>query len=783
MKSSRHRQPCHFKMKKKRKVSATPSKKVKKKKFTRLDVAIKKDKDRFFNKTVVKCTLQPFCKFKVVQREIEECVFYLSRLQIHAHHVMHLLLLRNGGAFRDDKDESLYELYNKIYRHLANHLQQKKERKDVDTNLRDLCKEYCDEVALERDWPQGCVSGWRDRTIEQMAQQSSVMHTTHLETNLNVYTLRYLRYLLFRDDTDFDQIKNLSKKKFGQVFSAITQAFWERTKVSDIVERRPSLTEFASDVSVWDEAQRALDIICSLVPKTTTLSEKSRICFFILGHLEPFVESLQQRFRNGEFEGKKSILGRQKWTFCLCPQMAWKPKHIHISSTAVKTMVEQLAKKYPYIRKIVDDCPALDDYTNKYYYWKSIFNMKRVLKKKHMKDQKKLRFGCSICTDGVSVSAVIDTVKSDLECTIIHLQDDMNYVKAKLWATYCGMFATNIIAKKIRYDPLRILLGDISTIHYVLLKPLLHTLKSQKDVLQKRKAKNKDKTVITERIKRLAGIRKDDHGIYHTDCIIVGLDPGKKSAATWVFHDSEKQKIHAKWNAENGRHTEVEDRYKSDSLGSGEWIFLSSQKQYTAKMKKRMSEYCPAWVSVPTCKTVDLEKIFESYRFQVSMWPQLQQAFFDDKKWYQKQKMRKFCKEKSAMEDVVARICGTRNKEAQKRVIVAYGDGDNNGTMRGTAPIMSTKLFNKVSECATVVLVNEFNTSKLCSCCHEAMEQYNKQFRMKRCHNNECIRNVWDRDVNASINIKDLFLEKCYNGSRIKAFKRTRKRQRTSTRQ
>jgi len=41
--------------------------------------------------------------------------------------------------------------------------------------------------------------------------------------------------------------------------------------------------------------------------------------------------------------------------------------------------------------------------------------------------------------------------------------------------------------------------------------------------------------------------------------------------------------------------------------------------------------------------------------------------------------MRKFCKEKSAMEDMVARICGTGNKEAQKRVIVAYADGDKNG--------------------------------------------------------------------------------------------------------
>ena len=52
--------------------------------------------------------------------------------------------------------------------------------------------------------------------LEQMTKKSSVMHTTHLETNLNVYTLRYLRYLLFRDDTDYDPIPYTTKSKICQ---------------------------------------------------------------------------------------------------------------------------------------------------------------------------------------------------------------------------------------------------------------------------------------------------------------------------------------------------------------------------------------------------------------------------------------------------------------------------------------------------------------------------------------------------------------------------------------
>ena len=159
----------------------------------------------------------------------------------------------------------------------------------------------------------------------------------------------------------------------------------------------------------------------------------------------------------------------------------------------------------------------------------------------------------------------------------------------------------------------------------------------------------------------------------------------------------------------------------------------------------------------------------------MGLWDQLEKAFFKGK-WYQKQKMRKFCKHQKAMEDVVTRICGTKKKEQQKSVVVAYGDGDKNGTLRGTAPIMSTKLFKKVSQSCCVVVINEFRTSKLCSCCHQPMEQFQKQFRMKRCINSDCIRSVWDRDVNASVNIFNLFLNLCHSaeedgkGQRLEAF-------------
>ena len=63
-----------------------------------------------------------------------------------------------------------------------------------------------------------------------------------------------------------------------------------------------------------------------------------------------------------------------------------------------------------------------------------------------------------------------------------------------------------------------------------------------------------------------------------------------------------------------------------------------------------------------------------------------------------------------------------------------------------------------LKRCATVVLVNEFHTSQLCAWCQKALHQLKNCFRLKRCLNSDCNRDFWNRDVNAAINILNLFL-------------------------
>jgi len=687
----------------------------------------------------------------------------MSRLMVHTSHVMTLMLLDKNGSIPmeiedkkkpgETKDIGMYGLYNKIMRIVANVFTDT-ERSGTNPDILRYCEQYAEAVGIERgSWPGGCCSGWRGKVIDESAKQMATNHTTHIETNLFIYATRYMKFLI-RTDPVADPIRQLTKTAYTKVFSAIQYALHSHLTTKDpdnietVIARRPSTLKILPlDHAVWPVAQNVLDRMKEMVPTETTLSQKSEIMFRIMRELEPFSIELQRRFVEGIERPRGEIRwGKSKWTFAMCPQIDWRPKHIQISTTAIIPLLKDMSKNHSHLKSILDDLNERvvtseeSSHDQKYPFWESLFNMRRVLRPKHMKDRSQLRFGNFISTDGVSVSAVLAKRKSPLQCDKVHLNNAIGALNKSLETA----------------DILSV--DDIQT--------ELELLKTKKKQLDKLVKELNDPYRITDQVKDLAGLQKMDDGTIAsaTGTRIIGLDPGKKSAATWVVHDPVKQAKHQKWNDEHGEKTVIEERYESGSLGGGEWRFMSGQKQYTAKMNKRMDDLCRGWRNLPSTKTIDVDRLLDAYRQQVALWPEIEAAFFETT-WYQKTKMRKFCRTQSAMEDVIARITGTRNKADQKKVIVAYGDGDNQGTLRGTSPIMSSKLLSKVQQSARVVTINEFRTSKLCSCCHCEMTQFQGQFRMKRCINSDCIRTVWDRDINASINILNLFLQACISNN------------------
>ena len=440
--------------KKRKNDTETSSSSSKKKKQTtkRPDVAAKKANNRFYQTTVIKCTLNPFCRYKVVQKEIEDCVFWMSRLQIHTSHIMNLFLLQNRGRLplgdkKNDKAKSLLGFYNKMMRHLANYLQSNKERKDVDVELRDLVAWYCSEVGLKQDWPSGCVSsGWRAKVLDQTAKQMATMHENHININLEErFSIRYLK-MLIRSKEEYAAIRELPKRVYAKVFSTIRDAFYEGKKVVEIAKRRPSVTKLCPlDSPTWDVAQRLASRLSRFIPsKGASLSRKSQTMYDIMTEVEPFSDELQRRFLNGKrSEASNGNFGRQAWKFNICPQLSWKPKHIHISTTAVAFLLKDMAKKHSHFGRLLRDLGDIEDedsdddipYEKKLRLWSVVFKLKKTVlrhkKEKHTKNHNDRRFGCFISTDGVSVAATIQRRKSKARCDVIHLEDDIAYLKTK----------------------------------------------------------------------------------------------------------------------------------------------------------------------------------------------------------------------------------------------------------------------------------------------------------------------------------------------------------------
>ncbi|KAG1696591.1 hypothetical protein DVH05_018284 [Phytophthora capsici] len=134
---------------------------------------------------------------------------------------------------------------------------------------------------------------------------------------------------------------------------------------------------------------------------------------------------------------------------------------------------------------------------------------------------------------------------------------------------------------------------------------------------------------------------------------------------------------------------------------------------------------------------------------------------------------------------------------------VAYGDWSRRKGITGHAPSPVKGLKQALQKRATVVPMDEFKTSKLCSQCHQTLSQVSYevdvmlpkkrkrkgvvlirnraeiQFEEKtcygvlRCDHKNCTAQYWDRDVNAAINMVELLKSETLGRGRMPAFGRS----------
>ena len=99
---------------------------------------------------------------------------------------------------------------------------------------------------------------------------------------------------------------------------------------------------------------------------------------------------------------------------------------------------------------------------------------------------------------------------------------------------------------------------------------------------------------------------------------------------------------------------------------------------------------------------------------------------------------------------------GSRSKK--KKPVIAFGAGSFNCSSSGhrSSPLKGVE--KALRSIATVIRIDEYNTSKMCSKCNNQLID-GPVWRVKHCKNQRCSTPTCHRDINAALNILHIFLE------------------------
>jgi hypothetical protein len=139
------------------------------------------------------------------------------------------------------------------------------------------------------------------------------------------------------------------------------------------------------------------------------------------------------------------------------------------------------------------------------------------------------------------------------------------------------------------------------------------------------------------------------------------------------------------------------------------------------------------------------------------------------------------CMKMKALDALAKRIVPVPSSQ----VCIAYGDRSNEAGIKGHPSAPVEGLARALQKRATVVPMDEYKTSKLCSLCHNSLEkacllatnddgefELRKYRNVLRCTNSACRANFWNRDVKATRNICELLAARLMGLGRIAAFAR-----------
>ncbi|KAG7398139.1 hypothetical protein PHYBOEH_011548 [Phytophthora boehmeriae] len=310
----------------------------------------------------------------------------------------------------------------------------------------------------------------------------------------------------------------------------------------------------------------------------------------------------------------------------------------------------------------------------------------------------------------------------------------------------------------------------------------------------------------------------------YTPDVLIGIDPGMRTLCTAVSVGQLKGRRHRrrKWLQWRGRrkrrrrNRRYQKGQKIMEISTREYRHLARMSQswsWLENLKKREPWYRAVIQEMPSFKTANFKLYLAHLNY---VWRHLRFLLaFCAESSFLKHRFLKDRMKMKAIDTLAKRVVPV----ASSQVCIAYGDWSKRDGIKGH-PSGPVKGFVKaLKKRATVLPMDEFRTSKLCSSCHHCLKQarlFNKVKKMNdvlpankrklskkelkeideankfkkpelqmykivlkptrnvlRCRNSDCKANVWGRDVNAARNILGLLWSKLFMGGRgMEAFRR-----------
>ena len=126
-------------------------------------------------------------------------------------------------------------------------------------------------------------------------------------------------------------------------------------------------------------------------------------------------------------------------------------------------------------------------------------------------------------------------------------------------------------------------------------------------------------------------------------------------------------------------------------------------------------------------------------------------AFFSSKH-FKRLRWKTYIRTQKAYEKVVAKLKG-----GVPNTLVIWGNANFPSNGKGSPSVPTKTMRKKVGARVRVLEQDEYRTSKLSCCCHEKMTGLEiagrRSYHVRVCPNVNCLRNPWDRNVSAAINI------------------------------